>query len=149
MVLKSSDGILLFEKNVPHDFTVQLNRLIHLDGYWMVALTEFQIQYTDTLRHLEDIYVYSNICDESFVGASEKPLLRKVHISKDSTEQQMKNKQKLLTMNVIFDTPYYVPLRLGQLNQVHIYIEDGNGIPSSFINEAACVTLHFKKYPFF
>lgn len=148
MVLESSDGSSLFEKNTPHDFTVQMDRMVHLEGYWVVALMEMNITYKDTSKHIEDVYVYSNICEESFVGPSEHPLLRKIHISKDETEQYTKNRQKHMTTHLIFSTPYYVPVRLGQLNQIRIYITDSNGQPSSFINEEASVTLHFKKYPF-
>ena len=148
MVLKSSDGARLFENNTAHDFTVQLDRMIQLEGYWVVALTEIGITYRDTSKHIENVYVYSNICEESFVGSSEHPLLRKIHISKDETEQYTKNRQKHMTTHLILNTPYYIPVRLGQLNQIRIYITDEDGQPSSFINEEACVTLHFKKYPF-
>ena len=63
MVLKSTDGSSLFEKNTAHDFTVQLDRMIQLEGYWVVALTEINITYKDTSKHIEDVYVYSNVCD--------------------------------------------------------------------------------------
>lgn len=148
MVLKSTDGTHLFEKNTAHDFTVQLDRQINLEAYWVVALTEIDITYKSSSKFIDDVYVYSNICEESFVGSTEKPLLRKVHISKDATEMYVTKKTKHFRTNFIFNTPYYVPVRLGQVNQIHIYINDGKGRPCSFINLEACVTLHFKKYPF-
>ncbi|CAC5402775.1 unnamed protein product [Mytilus coruscus] len=86
MVLKSTDGSHLFEKNTAHDFTVQLDRQIILEAYWVVALTEIDITYKSSSKFIDDVYVYSNICEESFVGSTEKPLLRKVHISKYATE---------------------------------------------------------------
>lgn len=148
MVLKSTDGNLLFENNTACNFTIQLDRQIDLTGYWMVGLTEISITYKDTSKHIEDIYVYSNICEESFVGSSEKPLLRKVYIKKETTEQYTVNKQKHYKTNLIFGVPYFVPVRLGRLNQIHIYITDEIGQQSSFINKNCCVTLHLKKYPF-
>lgn len=148
MVLKSSDGSHLFEQNMAYDFTVQLDRQINLEAYWVVALTEIDLTYKSSSKYIDDVYVYSNICEESFVGSSEKPLLRKVHISKDATDARVIRKMKHYRTNVIFNTPYYVPVRLGQVNQVHIYLRDDKGQPCSVINLEACVTLHFKKYPF-
>ncbi|CAC5394022.1 unnamed protein product [Mytilus coruscus] len=148
MVLKSSDGLHLFEKNMAHDSTVQLDRLINLEAYWVVALTEIDITYKNSSKYIDDVYVYSNICEKSFVGSYEKPLLRKVHISKEATDAHVIQKIKHYWTNVIFNSPYYVPVRLGQVNQVHIYLKDDKGQPCSVINLEACVTLHFKKYPF-
>ena len=148
MVLKSSDGSDLFEKNMAHDFTVQLDRQINLEAYWVVALTEIDLTYKSSSKYIDDVYVYSNICEESFVGSTEKPILRKIYISKDATEAHVINKKKHYRSHIIFNTPYYVPVRLGQLNQVHIYLKDDKGQPCSVINLEACVTLHFKKYPF-
>ena len=113
MVLKSTDGVSLLENNAPYDFTVQLSRPINLKGYWVVALTELSIGYRDSSKRIGDIYIFSNICDYSFVGATEKPLLRKVHISKEITEQYMVNKGRHYMVNLMFRTPYYVPVQLG------------------------------------
>ena len=148
MVLRSTDCISMFENNVPNNFTVQLNKEVDLEGYWVVALTEISIVYQTSSRMSGDIYIFSNICVDSFVGASEKPLLRKVHIGKDGTEGFAKNKKKYFTSTLIFDTPYYIPVRSGLLNQINIYINDAIGNASSFTNEETCVTLHLKKYPF-
>ncbi|VDI00389.1 Hypothetical predicted protein [Mytilus galloprovincialis] len=94
MVLKSSDGSDLFEKNMAHDFTVQLDRQINLEAYWVVALTEIDLTYKSSSKYIDDVYVYSNICEESFVGSTEKPILRKIYISKDATEAHVINKKK-------------------------------------------------------
>lgn len=147
MVLKSSDSSGLFEKNTPHDFTVQFDKLIHLEGYWTVALTEITLSYTHTSKRIGDVYVFSNICQGMFVGGTETSLLRKVHLSKDMTEQTG-TKNKVKVHEQVFSTPYYMPVRVAQMNQIHIYIKDSDGRPSSFLNEDVSVTLHFRKYPF-
>lgn len=148
MVLKSSDGTKLFENNSAYDFTVQLDRQINLNGYWMVALTEVSITYQANTKRIDDVYVFSNVCEECFIGPSEAPLLRMIHIGKEDTEQTVINKKRTLISHQIFENPYYIPVRQGQLNQVHIYIKDDKGKPCSFINEETNVTLHFKKFPF-
>lgn len=52
MVLKSTDGNLLFENNTAYNFTVQLDRQIDLEGYWMVGLTEISLKYKDSSKHI-------------------------------------------------------------------------------------------------
>jgi hypothetical protein len=54
--------------------------------------------------------------------------------------------------NLIFDTPYYVPVHTGELDQIHVYIKDvyikdEHGQECSFLNRQACVVLHFKRFP--
>ena len=63
------------------------------------------------------------------------PLLRRVWL-KD-------NKQ-----NIIYHMPYDVPLRMGQFQDVHIYINDSQGKQASFIRDTVSVTLHLKKHHF-
>lgn len=148
MVLSSDDGDLTFNNNTSNNFRVQLSRQLDLDGYWVVALTELSIEYSNSSKRIDDIFIYSNICTNSFVGSEEKPLLRKVHISRETTEQYTVNKQKQFKTDLIFHVPYYVPVRVGSLNQIHIYITDEKGEASSFINKNTSVTLHLRKYPF-
>lgn len=72
LVLRSSDDLKLFD-NKSYDFNVQLDKQITIDGNWVVALTEIQLNYTK--KGTEDVYVFSDVCAESFVGKSERPLL--------------------------------------------------------------------------
>ena len=41
MVLSSDDVNSLYPNNTPYDFRIQFNKKIQLDGYWVVAVTEF------------------------------------------------------------------------------------------------------------
>ena len=74
-----------------------------------------------------------------FLGGTETSLLRKVHLSKDKTEQRGV-KHNIKVQEEIYSTPYYMPVRVDQLNQIHIYIKDSDGSFSSFINEEVSVT---------
>ena len=73
-----------------------------------------------------ELFIYSVICRDTFIGGAEFPSLRRVYIEK-------KQKQK----NIIYSNPYYIPIKQGGVQQLHIYIKDGKG-------EA----LHFKRFPF-
>lgn len=75
MVLSSYDGKDFFPNNTPHNFFVKLNRALQFDGYWVVALTEIG---TSQRAQKDEFVVYSDICQDSFVGSSEQPLLRRI-----------------------------------------------------------------------
>ena len=72
MVLRSSDDERLFD-NKPHDFNVQLDKHITIYGNWVVALTEIELNCT---KKEPRTYTYFQTCAGSFVGKSERPLLR-------------------------------------------------------------------------
>jgi hypothetical protein len=145
MILRSSDDEELFG-NTAHDFKVNLDQQTLLNSHWVVALTEINLCYIDTSKIIKDLYVYSNVCKDTIAGKSETSLLRRVHKNKDSTNQiKIKKKSTMITN---FDSPYYVPVRTGELDQIHVFIKDEHGQECSFLNRQACVVLHLKKFPF-
>jgi hypothetical protein len=75
MVHSSYDGKDFFPNNISHNFFVKLNRALQFDGYWVVALTEIG---TSERAQKDQLFVYSDICQDSFVGSSEQPLLRRI-----------------------------------------------------------------------
>ena len=135
MVLSSDDGKEFFPNNSSYNFFVKLNRTLQFDGYWVVGLTEISI--SEQSKKDEIIYVYSDICQNSFVGSSEQPLLRRVFYE-DINDNR----------NIIYTNPYYIPVQLKDVQQIHIYIKDENGNDASFLKKKVTVSLHFKKIPF-
>ena len=136
MILSSTDSSNYFN-NSPNNFTVQLNRQVQFDGYWVVAVTDFNIKnYKQNKTNEHEIFLYCDICQETFVGGREIPLLRRIVLNSD---------QKT---NIIFTTPYYIPLKVSQLQQIKIYIKNRKGDPVSFQTEEVTLTLHFKKFPY-
>lgn len=133
MVLSSSDGGDFFPNNKPHDFRVKLGRSLQFEGYWVVALTEIN---TSDRGQTKELFVYSDICKDSFIGSSERPLLRRIfYEGKDQN-------------NIVYDNPYYIPIKLTDIQQIHVYINDSNGQNASFLKGKVTITLHFKKFPF-
>ena len=133
LVLSSDDGKTFFPENTSFDFMVKLNRTIQLDGYWVVAVTEINVTDRIAAKENQELLVYSDICQDSFVGDTEKPLLRRAY-----TE----------TNNIIYSNPYYKPVKMGGLQQVHIYIKNRKGEKASFLKKKVTITLHLKKFPF-
>ena len=134
MVLSSDDGQAFFPNNTSHNFFVKLNRTLQFDGYWVVALTE--INTSERKDRKEELFVYSDICQDSFVGSSEQSLLRRIFY------EDVNNK------NIIYVNPYYVPVKLRDFQHIHIYIKDENGNDVSFLKKKVTITLHLKKFPF-
>jgi len=117
MVLSSSDGSDFFPNNKSHDFRVKLGRSLQFEGYWVVALTEIN---TSDRGQTKELFVYSDICQDSFSGSSERPLLRRVFY-----EDKDQN-------NIVYDNPYYVPIKQPDIQQIRVYIKDSNGQHASF-----------------
>ena len=127
MLLKSSDSLDLYGNNKPYDFHVHLPRPLTLTGYWTVSLLEICM----FSNKRKDVYIYSNLCEDTIVGDKELPLLRRVYLKRSSP-------------NEIFIYPYEVPTRLGQVHDVHVYIKDETGQEASFLREETTVTLELK-----
>ena len=132
MVLSSYDGNDFFPNNTSHNFVVKLNRALLFDGYWVVALTEIG---TSERAQKDEFVVYSDICQDSFVGSSEQPLLRRIFY------------EDVNDKNIIYVNPYYVPVNLKDIQQIYIYIKDENGNEASFLKKKVTVALHLKKIP--
>jgi hypothetical protein len=132
MVLSSYDEKDFFPNNTSHNFFVKLNRALQFDGYWVVALTEIG---TSERAQKDEFVVYSDICQDSFVGSSEQPLLRRIFY------------EDVNDKNIIYVNPYYVPVNLKDIQQIYIYIKDENGNEASFLKKKVTVALHLKKIP--
>ena len=136
MELSSEDSKLKYPANKPYDFRVHLSTPISLTGYWTVSLLEIFIEHGQAFKYpTSELFVFSNLCDNRVLGGHDVPLLRRVWL-KD-------NKQ-----NIIYQVPYDVSLRMGQFQDVHIYLNDPQGNQTSFIEDKVSVTLHLKKLPF-
>ena len=135
MVLRSTDSSEYFE-NKPNCFRIQLNKQVQLDGYWTIALTEFTTESWNSNKKSQEVFICCEMCENTFVGGQDMPLLRRVYLGE---------KQET---NIINKLPYYVPVEIGQLQQICIYITDRAGNLVSFLDGPVGVTLHFKKFPY-
>ena len=130
IVLSSDDVNNLYPNNNPYDFRIQFNKQMQLDGYWVIAVTEFTTTDWDDITKQEELLVCSDICQNTFVGFAEIPLLRRVYISD--------KKQG----NIVYNYPYYIPIKTGNVQQIHVYKTDRRGLPATFLTGRVTVTLH-------
>lgn len=134
MVLTSTDCSDYFD-NKPNCFRVQLNNQIPFEGYWSVALTEFSTESWISSKKKSELFVCCDICEETIVGGKDAPLLRRVCLGQNPE-------------NIAFTVPYYIPVKICELQQICIYITDREGNLVSFLDGPVTVTLHFKKFPY-
>ena len=101
---------------------------------WTVSLLEFSLDPGQTKqRGLPEIFVCSDICEDTIVGEREMLLIRRVYLDKQ---------------NIIYQYPYEVPIKLGQFQDVHVYIKDAKNAPASFLSGEVTVTLLLRRIPF-
>jgi hypothetical protein len=123
LVLRS-DSHNVYPGNTPYDFKVHLPKPLYFQGHRTVSLSEFSLLSGNTGGEL---YVRSNLCQDSIVGERELHLLQPVILEKVG--------------NIIYSNPYEVPLRMGEFQDVRVYIRDSSDQAASFLNGVVTVTL--------
>ena len=63
IVVSSEDGNYLFSNNEPFNFRVKLNQRIQLDGYWVVAVTEFSTTERRLRTKTRTIYLFRHMSE--------------------------------------------------------------------------------------
>jgi hypothetical protein len=125
LFLSSSDSKHIHKNNKWYDFTVEFSDMIDFQGHWECALAEIFFD-ADVA---ENLFIYCDICDYSYVGSKLLPTLRLI------------NHKALEFVNLFF-----IKVNNPEVNRIRIYLRDkNNNIPSLEVTEVNC-TLVFKKY---
>ena len=128
LFLCSQDSKDQHPNNASTDFTVELPKTFYLDGDWEVALKEIETRISADL-----IYVFSDICQESYVDDTLAPILRSVRREKKS--------KALFT----FVDPYYLPVRADYVSRIRIFIRGRHQETLRNSNTVVYCTLHLRK----
>ena len=131
--ISSDNSLDYFPNNSPSDFRLHLKQTLRLHGHWTVALTD--IQYSIPSSKGKNIWVYSNICENTIVGDTLEPLLRKIPIAGKKGE----------TRNKSFPIPYYKHVLPHEVESIQIYVYGDDKENISFKAFPLRCTLHFKK----
>jgi hypothetical protein len=83
-----------------------------------------------------NMYVYSDIVEQQYVGDVMARLLRVVKLNYVSCGNQVAD---------IFTLPHYVPVCKSEFQEVEIHIKDDQGKPIPFSSGTSIVVLHFRK----
>ena len=90
-------------------------------------------------RNIHHLYLYSNIISPIYVGGQRVPLLRYIPIPTSEYGD---------TIYKEFLNPAYLPLSVGQLQQIDIALYDDTGEEIYFEEGRTLVTLHFRRINF-
>jgi len=107
LFLASRDSKESHPENRTSSFIVELPRPLNLEGVWVCGLKE--IYFSSEIKGQGQVEVYCNICEESIVGSSLKPLLRRIPLER---QQQ----------HFTFQDTYYVKVSRPQIQRVEISI---------------------------
>ena len=107
LFLSSRDSKESHPENKPSSFIVELSRPLNLEGLWVCGLKE--IHFTSMISAKGHLEVCSNICEESIVGSTLKPVLRRIPL----------NRQK---QHFTFQDTYYFKVSRPQIQRVEISI---------------------------
>ncbi|MEW8544956.1 MAG: hypothetical protein AB2693_15630 [Candidatus Thiodiazotropha sp.] len=146
--LRSFDSVHYFPDNQAASFKVQFDQEIRFKGTWELALQAISIDCPskESLNFAgQNLYIYSNIIDFSFVGGSLKPLLKRVSLGRP-----IRSGNRLIYQVNEADKgcccSYYKPITTSHCLCVEVHIEDDNGKLANF--SPGCevtLSLHFRR----
>ena len=123
--LSSTDSLFYHKENKPYNFTVELNETFNLKGSWEIALCDINLNSTLT----DSVYIFSDICDQSYVLNSSEPVIRLIYPSTSFTSYSFTNR-------------YYLPIKQKAFTRICIYIRESDMAYASRLTHDIQLTLH-------
>lgn len=128
MIVQSDQNQDYFPDNTPYNFKIKLPEPVMLQGDWTVALTEITMREDRGNKDTCILYIYTNICSESFINGVNVPLLRRVvSINKG---------------NFTFAPCYYIPVIKSELSEIEFTLENEQGHLAKHLKNPVSLTLH-------
>ena len=134
LFLSPTDSSGLFPNNTLNDFTVQLPRMMTLNGLWTCGLVDLTFNNSES-EGSEVIFIACDICQESYLQNSYLPILRR--ITTPSTSQGR--------YDISFSNPYYIPVSRDNVESIRVYIRNENLDTYSFKSGTFTCTLHLRR----
>lgn len=127
MIFRSDQNSEYYPDNTPYSFKVKLPQTMTLNGDWKVALTEITL--TEDIEKEDILYIYTNICSESFINGENVPLLRRVISATKG--------------NITFTPSYYIPVIKSEINEIEFTLENHQGYAANHIRNPISLVVHF------
>lgn len=126
MVCRSDHNLDYYPNNTPCNFKVKLRQTVELNRTWTIALAELHLKEANAKE--ETLYIYSDVCGESFINGVKVPLLRRVVVLNNS--------------NSIFAPCYYVPVIKSEVSEFEFQLRTERGQLASHIKNPVTLVLH-------
>lgn len=128
-------------ENVVSHYVTQLAKPIELNGKYEVALVEVYYPgldpQLDPPPRVENMFIYTNIIEGSFVGHGFFPILQAIGFNQPSVESEL----SLMT----FAEPDFIPVTKNHISEIEILFTDPEGKKVPFAPHRSQVTLYFRK----
>ena len=85
-----------------------------------------------------NIYVYCDVCSNTYVGDTMVPLLRTISFNSQSSNYGE-------AIWVLYNNPIYVPLNKRFIDNITVELYDDSGHEIPFVEDKTCVTIHFRR----
>ena len=141
LYLSSDDSLNYFPANSPSNFTVKMLSPLIFRCNQFIGLLAFQYcdLFTNKQGYAEsanrNIYICSDICQQSFVKDRMLPVLTRLYIDSNNDSA---------VKEVTITNPIYIPIVQYFSQDLHIYITDDYGEIISLSNGPTKLTLHVK-----
>lgn len=126
MVFRSDQNLEYYPDNKPYSFKIKLRQNIELSGLWKIGLAEINL--CEENKKEDTLFIYSNICEASFINGVNASLLRRVVVNNNS--------------NTIFTSCYYIPVIKSEINEIEFKLEDEQGTPAKHIKNPVTIVVH-------
>ncbi len=123
LYLSSDNSKSTHPSNRPSEFTVELPRNLILNGAWEIALTEIYFQGEGDDK---DLYIFTDICESSYVIDTLLPILR------------------IIKKSGPLEILYYIKLSQDFVSELRVYIRTDGLEEPSFLTKTLRCTLHLR-----
>lgn len=122
LFLSSTDCKDAHPNNHAWEFTVDIGHYKYLKNKWECALVDIRLP-----SYKEDVYVFCDVCESSFIGGNQSPVLRNIN------------------SRTAISRPIYIPVARDYLSHLRIYIRTRQGEVPTVTSRATTCTLHFRQ----
>lgn len=130
MIFRSDQDLDYYPNNKPYCFKIKLRQNIELNGDWEIALTEITLR--EAIKKEDILYIYSDICGESFINGVNATLLRRVVVNNNE--------------NAAFSSFYYVPLIKSEINEIEFRITNDEGVVAKHLKNPVTLVVHLRSH---
>lgn len=126
MICSSDHNLDYYPDNKSYNFKIKLRQNVVLNGFWKIALAEITLR--EEKKKEDTLYIYSNICGESFINGVSAPLLRRVEVNN--------------SINSVFNSLYYIPVIKSEINEIVFKLENERGVEAKHIKHPVTLVVH-------
>jgi len=133
---KTNKVVLRNPNNEQVRFSKHLNKIFGFNVFLIQTSYEGNFAIPKNINDVNSLYIYSDIIEYQYVGDTYAPLLRVIAVENNLHFGD--------NVDVIYNSPHYVPLMRNLLDTIEIDIRNDSGDPIYFNGGKVMIKLHFR-----